>query len=143
MDAAQRPKRQEAVQFSQSRWKEGAHMTDRFASIDDYIRSFPKDVQKILEDVRQTIRTVVPEGEETISYNIPTIKVAGKYVVYFAGHKQHIGLYPVPAGDETFEQELALYREGKGTLRFPLDQPIPHALIERVVALLVKERESR
>lgn len=115
-------------------------MADQFATIDDYINSFPEDVQVILEKVRRTIRKVVPGAGETISYQIPTITLNGKYVVYFAAWKHHISVYPLPATDEALEQELAPYRAGKGTARFPLREPIPYDLIERLVALLVKQR---
>lgn len=115
-------------------------MANRFATIDDYISSFPEDVQVILEEVRRTIRNVVPTAGETISYQIPTITINGKYLVYFAAWKHHISLYPIPAADEAFEQELAPYRAAKGTVRFPFRKPIPYDLIERMVALLVKQR---
>jgi uncharacterized protein YdhG (YjbR/CyaY superfamily) len=117
-------------------------VADQFATIDDYISSFPEDVQIILEEVRRTIRNAVPTADETISYQIPTITLNGKYLVYFAAWKHHIGLYPIPTADEAFEQELAPYRAGKGTVRFPLRKPIPYDFIERLVALLVKQRED-
>ncbi|MGH3345019.1 MAG: iron chaperone [Carbonactinosporaceae bacterium] len=115
-------------------------MADNFASIDDYISSFPEDVQIVLEEVRRTIRNVVPTADEAISYQIPAIKLNDRYLVYFAAWKHHIALYPIPTADEAFEQEIAPYKAGKGTLRFPFRKPIPHDLIERVVALLVKQR---
>ncbi|MGH3345119.1 MAG: iron chaperone [Carbonactinosporaceae bacterium] len=115
-------------------------MAEKFASIDDYISSFPEDVQIALEEVRRTIRKVVLTAGETISYQIPAVTLDGRYLVYFAAWKHHVSLYPIPAGDEAFEREIAPYKAGKGTLRFPLREPIPHDLIERVVALLVKER---
>ena len=117
-------------------------MTDRFATIDEYISSFPDEVQKVLERIRRIIRQVVPEGEETISYHIPTVKFNGRYLVYFAGHKSHVALYPVPKADEPFDQEMRDYRSGKGTLRFPLNKPIPYDLIERVVRLLLSQRSK-
>jgi uncharacterized protein YdhG (YjbR/CyaY superfamily) len=115
-------------------------VADQFATIDDYISSFPEDVQIILEEVRRTIRNAAPAADETISYQIPTITLNGKYLVYFAAWKHHIGLYPIPTADEAFEQELAPYRAAKGTLRFPLRKPIPYDLIERLAARLVKQR---
>ena len=115
-------------------------MADKFATIDDYISSFPEDVQIILEEVRRTIRNAVPTADETISYEMPTITLNGKSLVYFAAWKHHIGLYPIPTADEAFEQELAPYRGTKDTVRLPLRQPIPYDLIERLVALLVKQR---
>jgi uncharacterized protein YdhG (YjbR/CyaY superfamily) len=115
-------------------------VADRFATVDDYIRSFPEDVQTVLEEVRRTIRSVAPGAEETISYQIPTITLGGKYLVYFAGWKQHISFYPLPNLDQGLEEEIAPYKVGKGTLRFPLGEPIPHDLIKKLVALLVQQR---
>jgi uncharacterized protein YdhG (YjbR/CyaY superfamily) len=112
----------------------------RYASIDDYIASFPPEVRPTLEAVRQTIRRAAPGADETISYGIPTFTLDGRYIAYFAGWKRHISLYPIPDVDEDMDRELAPYRAGKGSLRFPLVEPIPHRLIERVVALLVSQR---
>ena len=114
--------------------------TRTFATIDDYISSFPVDVQAILEKVRRTIRNAAPAAGETISYRIPTITLDGRHLVYFAGWKHHVSLYPVPAVDEAFEQELAPYRAARATVRFPLREPIPYELIERLVALRVEQR---
>jgi uncharacterized protein YdhG (YjbR/CyaY superfamily) len=113
---------------------------EKFASVDDYIRSFPDDVRVVLEKVRKTIRKAVPNGEETISYQIPTVTLDGKYLVYFAGWKSHISVYPLPTGDEAFERDLDPYRSGKGTAKFPLSKPIPYDLIKRIAALLVEQR---
>jgi uncharacterized protein YdhG (YjbR/CyaY superfamily) len=112
------------------------------ATIDDYIDTFPTDVQAILEQVRRRIGSTLPTADEAISYGIPTFTIGGRYLVYFAGWKHHISVYPVPAGDATFEQEIEPYRAGKGTLKFPLAKPIPYHLIERVAALLMEERTS-
>ena len=117
-------------------------MAEKFATVDDYIRSFPEDVRATLERVRQTIRAVVPTADETISYDIPTFRLDGKYLVHFAGWKQHLSVYPIPSGDEAFEREIAPYRAGKGTLKFPFNQPIPYALIKRIVALQVTQRRG-
>jgi uncharacterized protein YdhG (YjbR/CyaY superfamily) len=117
-------------------------VADKFSTVDDYIGSFPEDVQLVLEDVRQTIRKTVPASEEAITYQIPTIMVDGRYLVYFAGWKHHISLYPIPDVDEAFEQELAPYKSGMGTLKFPLGEPIPTSLIERVVTLLAEQRSG-
>lgn len=115
-------------------------MAEKFASVDEYIRSFPTTTQSALEDLRRTIRKVVPEAEEVISYNIPTYKLAGKYVVYFAGFKEHISVYPVPDADAKLEEKISEYRSGRGTLRFSLGKPLPLGLIEQVVKLLRKRR---
>ena len=111
--------------------------------IDEYIASFPIDVQERLEKIRKTIRKAVPDAEETISYQIPTFTLKGKYLVYFAAFKKHIGLYPAPRGIEKFKKELSVYEGGKGTVRFPLDKPIPFGLIERIVKFRVKENLER
>ena len=108
-------------------------------NIDEYIAGFPNNVQEILEQVRMTIREAAPDAEETISYQIPTFTLKGKYLVYFAAYKKHIGLYPAPRGVEKFKKELSLYEGGKGTVRFPLDKPIPFGLLKRIV----KFRSSR
>lgn len=113
------------------------------ATIDEYIAGFPSDVQELLEKVRATIREAAPGAEETISYQIPTFKIAGRPVIYFAGHKKHIGLYPVPAGNAEFEEDLAVYGAGKGTAKFPLNRPIPFDLITRLVKFRMKEDEAR
>ena len=108
-------------------------MEDRhFATVDGYIDSFPVDVKTILRKVRQTIRNAVPIAGETITYQIPTITLGGTALLYFAGWKHHISLYPVPRGDEAFEQQAEPYRSAKSTLKFPLSQPIPYDVIEQV-----------
>ena len=117
-------------------------MAREHATVDTYIGSFPDDVQTVLQDVRRTIRNTVPAAEETMSYQIPTITLGGRHLVYFAGWKRHISVYPVPAGDEAFERELAPYRAAKGTVRFPLGKPIPHELLARMVTLLVEQRSG-
>jgi uncharacterized protein YdhG (YjbR/CyaY superfamily) len=112
-------------------------------TIDEYIASCSPDVQATLEAIRRTIRKVLPGAEEAISYQIPTFRLDGGYVVYFAGWKKHVSLYPIPDADAELENELAPYKAGKGTLRFPLGKPIPHGLIERVVDLLARQRQER
>jgi uncharacterized protein YdhG (YjbR/CyaY superfamily) len=111
--------------------------------IDEYIAGFPNDVQELLNKIRMTIRKAAPDAEETISYQIPTFTLKGKYLVYFAAFKKHIGLYPAPRGIEKFKKELSVYEGGKGTVRFPLDRPIPFGLIERIVKFRVKESLER
>lgn len=117
-------------------------MPAEFSTIDEYIASSPVDVQVILTEVRRTILGVVPGAGEMISYRIPAITLGGKPLVYFAGWKNHISVYPLPAGDPDFERELAPYLAGKGTARFPLRRPIPYDLIGRLAALLVARREG-
>lgn len=118
-------------------------MTRQYATIDEYISSFPEDVQSILTQVRQTARNAAPTAGEAISYAIPTLRLNGRDLVSFAAWKHHISLYPVPAVDDALAQELAPYRAAKSTLRFPLSKPIPYDLIARLVALHVKQRLDR
>ena len=112
-------------------------------TMDEYIAGFPKEVQEILEKIRTTIRKAAPDAEETISYLIPTFTLKGKYLIYFAAYKKHIGVYPVPAGDAKLNEELSVYQMGKGTLQFPLDKPIPLDLITKIVKLRVKENLAK
>ncbi len=108
-------------------------------NIDEYIAGFPKETQKILEQIRVTIKKAVPGVEETISYAIPAFTLKGRYLVYFAGYKNHIGLYPAPRGNEAFKKELSVYKGGKGTVQFPLEKPMPLNLIIKIVKFRVKE----
>ena len=118
--------------------------TDQTAprTVDEYIAGYPPDVQEILEKIRQTIRTAAPGAEETIKYQMPTFTLKGN-LVHFAAFKSHIGFYPVPTGIEKFKKELAVYKGGKGSVQFPLDQPIPYSLISRIVKFRVKENLAR
>ena len=111
-----------------------------FANVDEYIRSFPAEVQVILEQVRQVIRNAVPGCAETISYQMPTITIDGRSLVHFAGWKNHLGLYPVPVGDEAFEQLVAPYRAAKDSARFRYDRAVPTDVVERIVLLLLDQR---
>jgi uncharacterized protein YdhG (YjbR/CyaY superfamily) len=115
-------------------------MAEAPSTVDGYIAGFPHDTRAMLEDVRATIRGAVPSAREAISYGIPTFQLDGRDIVYFAGWKGHISVYPLPHGDPELVREMAPYRAGKGTLRFPLTQPIPYSLIGRVAAQLVAER---
>jgi len=112
-------------------------------TIDEYIKSFPKDVQPILEKIRQTIRKAAPGSVETISYQMPTFKLNGKGLVYFAGYRNHIGFYPVPSGVAAFKKELSPYKQGKGSVQFPIDEPIPYDLVRRIVQFRIKETSGK
>ena len=114
-----------------------------FTTIDGYISTFPADIQAILENVRQAIQKAAPEAAETISYGIPTFNLNGKHLVFFAGWKHHVSLYPLPAGDEAFQQEISHYKRAKGSIQFPLDKPIPYDLVEQIVTLLIKENPEK
>ena len=111
----------------------------QFKTIDAYIQTFPKDVQAILQKVRQTIQKAAPDAVETISYQMPTFKLNGKGLVYFAAYEKHIGFYPIPSGMKAFEKQLAPYKQGKGSAQFPIDQPIPYDLVRRIVVFRAKE----
>jgi len=106
--------------------------TAKSASIDAYIAEFPDDVQKSLELVRKTVKQAAPGARETIKYNMPAFTM-GKNLVYFAAFKNHIGFYPAPTGNPDYENDLAGYKTGKGSVQFPLDQPMPLDLIVKIV----------
>ena len=109
-----------------------------FASIDEYIAVFPEEVQKKLKELRTVIKVAAPDAEEKISYQMPTFALKGN-LVHFAAYKNHIGFYPTPSGIEEFKDELSAYEGAKGSVRFPLDKPIPYDLIAKIVAFRVKE----
>jgi len=114
-------------------------MIKKFKTMDEYIKTFPKDVQSILEKMRQTIRKATPEAVEAISYQMPTFKLNGKNLVHFAAFKNHIGFYPIPSGIEAFKKALSPYKQGKGSVQFPIDKPIPYDLVKKIVIFRVKE----
>jgi uncharacterized protein YdhG (YjbR/CyaY superfamily) len=118
-------------------------MAQHFNNVDEYIASFPAEVQGILQEIRRRCRAAVPGSGETISYGIPTVTLDGNYVVYFAGWAHHISVYPVPTGDEAFQAAIAPYRAAKGTLKFPLTKPMPYGLIEETAALLAAQRRGQ
>jgi len=114
------------------------------ATIDEYIAEFPPETQGLLEEMRALIKSVAPEATETISYAIPTFDLYGRHLVHFAAFKKHIGFYPVPGGyEEAFKEELEPYKRGKGSIQFPLDEPIPWDLIRRMVEFRVEENAAR
>ena len=109
-------------------------------TVDDYIGTFPKDVQIILQTIRETIKEAVPDAEEAISYQIPVFKQHGKYLIYFAGWKNHISIYPISTAMEASIKELSSYKtSGKGTVQFPIDKPVPLSLIKKIVMYRMKE----
>jgi uncharacterized protein YdhG (YjbR/CyaY superfamily) len=109
------------------------------STTDEYIASFPDDIQLILNKVRATIRQAAPDAEESIGYGMPSYKLKGKPLVYFAGYKGHIGFYATPSGHTEFAKELSKYKQGKGSVQFPLDLPIPYELIAQIVEFRVIE----
>lgn len=116
-------------------------MTDEkksISSIDDYILTFPEDVQELLQTLRTVIKEVAPEASEKISYQMPTFELFGN-LVHFAAYKNHIGFYPTPSGIEKFKNELAIYKGAKGSVQFPIDEPLPYELIRKIVKFRVTE----
>lgn len=121
-------------------------MTQRnrnFSTIDEYISLFPEHIQKLLTNIRKTISENAPEASETISYQMPTFKLNGKNLVHFAAFKTHIGFYPIPSGIEAFKEELSPYKKGKGSVQFPINQPIPLELIAKIVKFRVQEEQTK
>ncbi len=119
-------------------------MTTRahFTSIDEYIATFPKETQRILEEIRATIRAAAPDAEEKISYQIPTFALKGN-LVHFAAFKDHIGFYPTSSGIRAFKKELAMYEGAKGTVRFPIAKPMPLKLISKITKYRVAENLAK
>jgi uncharacterized protein YdhG (YjbR/CyaY superfamily) len=117
-------------------------MARQFKTIDEYIDTFPEHVQRILNELRQTIREAAPEADETINYQMPTFALNGN-LVHFAAFQNHIGFYPTPTGIEAFKQELSRYKGAKGSVQFPIDEPLPLPLIRRIVEYRVKENIER
>jgi len=107
--------------------------------IDDYISTFPKKIQAMLESLRQTIRKAAPEAEEAINYGIPTFKLNGN-LVHFAAFKKHIGFYPTPSAIEAFKDKLSMYEGAKGSVKFPIDKPLPLDLVCEIVTFRVNEK---
>jgi uncharacterized protein YdhG (YjbR/CyaY superfamily) len=112
---------------------------NKFHTINEYINTFPKDVQIILDKISQTIRKAAPEATEAISYGIPTFKLNDRPLVYFAAWKNHIGFYPMPSAAKAFKRELSVYKQGKGSIQFPLDKPIPYRLVNNIVKFRARE----
>jgi uncharacterized protein YdhG (YjbR/CyaY superfamily) len=119
-----------------------AAIEKQFKTIDEYINTFPEAVRNILNELRQTIKEAAPEAEETINYQIPTFTLHGN-LVHFAAFKNHIGFYPTPTGMEAFKRELSSYKGAKGSVQFPINQPLPLPLIRRIVEYRVKENLER
>lgn len=110
----------------------------KFETVDEYIRAFPPDIRALLEKMRETIRDAAPGAEETISYGMPAFRLRG-ILVYFAAFKNHIGFFPTASGVAAFEDELSSYIHAKGSIRFPIDKPIPYDLVRKIVKFRVEE----
>lgn len=113
-----------------------------YRSIDEYIEAFPAEIQKTLREIRSAIHRAAPQAKEKISYKMPAFELYGN-LVYFAAFKKHIGFYPTPHGMVAYEKELARYKQGKGSVQFPLDRPMPLELIEKIVATRVEENTRK
>jgi uncharacterized protein YdhG (YjbR/CyaY superfamily) len=113
-----------------------------FNSIDEYIATFPEETQKILEDLRATIKAAAPDADERISYQMPTFALEGN-LVHFAAWKNHIGFYPTSSGTQAFKKELSIYKGAKGSVKFPIDKPLPLKLISRIVKFRVAENQKK
>lgn len=112
-------------------------------SIDEYIAGFSEEIQTLLNQVRSTIKQAAPDAEESIAYGMPAYKLKGKPLVYFAGYKNHIGFYATPTGHAEFAKELSKYKQGKGSVQFPINEPMPLDLISRIVAFRVVENHEK
>jgi len=115
----------------------------QFKDIDQYINTFPEEIQSILNKIKYTIKIAAPDALESISYQMPVFKLKGKNLVYFAGWKNHIGFYPMPSAIDKFKKELSKYKWAKGSIQFPLDRPIPYELINKIVLFRIKELENK
>ena len=113
------------------------------ANTDQYIAGFPDMVQSLLNQIRAIIRKTAPEAEEAISYGIPAFQYKGHYLIYFAGFKNHVSVYPAPRENVEFKELFATYKGGKGTVQFPLDKPLPVELIAKIVKFRMKENQAR
>lgn len=111
--------------------------------VDKYIYSFPEDVRNILLQIRQIVKEEAPDAVEGFAYQMPSYKTNGKPLVYFAGFKKHIGFYATPSGHYAFSDELSKYKQGKGSVQFPFDKPIPYDLIRQIVAFRVEENHQK
>ena len=114
----------------------------QFKTIDEYIKAFPDDVQRILVKMRETIRNAAPGAVEAISYQMPAFKLNGA-LVYFAAFKNHIGFYPTSSGIKQFKKELIQYQGGKGSVQFPIEKPIPYDLVKKIVIFRMKENQEK
>ena len=111
----------------------------KFTSINEYVSTLPENAQMAMREIIASIKARVPNAEEHISYNMPAFKVNGEYFVHFSAWKNHIGMYPIPAGNEAFQKQIEPYRSAKSSLNFPLDKPMPIKLIEKVIKFRIAE----
>lgn len=114
----------------------------RYQTVDEYLANFSGETRKKLDALHKTIKDIAPEAGEKISYGIPCFTLNGKYFIYIAGYAKHVSLYPIPAGNDSFQKELAPYVAGKGTVRFALDKPLPLPLIRKMVKFAAKQSQG-
>lgn len=112
-------------------------------TVDEFITSYPPEIQAVLKKVRAAIKKAAPKAEETINYGIPTFRLNGRNLVHFSAFKQHIGFYPTPSGIEKFKKELSVFEGAKGSVKFPLEKPIPYALITKIVKFRVQQEAKK
>lgn len=112
-------------------------------AVDQYIAGFPAQVQQLLKEMRKLILKTAPDAAECISYGMPAYKLNGKPLVYFAGYKNHIGFYATPSGHSEFAKELAAYKQGKGSVQFPVSNPLPVNLIRRIIEFRIAENKAQ
>jgi len=115
---------------------------NKYSTIDEYISNFPPNIRALLETMRKTIHKAAPDAQEAIAYGIPTFKLNGN-LVHFGGFKDHIGFYPAPRGIEAFEKELTPYLAGKGTVKFPIDKPLPVSLVTKIVKFRASQNAKK
>ena len=111
----------------------------KFTSIEEYLSTLSEDAQKVMGEIIATIKEQVPNADGQISYNMPAFKVNGEYFIHFSAWKNHIGMYPIPAGNEAFQKQIEQYRSAKSSLNFPLDKPMPIKLIEKFIKFRIAE----
>ena len=118
-------------------------MKTNFTTVDEYIASCPEETRGRLQEIRAAVRATVPDAKEKISYQIAAFELNGKGLLSFAGWKNHVSIYPIPSGRDSFKKKIAPYVDGKGTLKFPLDKPLPMQLIQQVIQLHVAANRKR
>ncbi len=119
------------------------HNSKSVTTINSYIKLFPKELQKTLTQLKQLIKSVAPQAEEAIKYQMPTFVLKGKNLVHFASYQKHIGFYPTPSPISLFKKELSGYKTSKGAIQFPIEQPLPLKLIKKITKYRVKEISNK
>ena len=113
------------------------------ADVEEYLRTLPEHTAAVVQELRARVRVLIPDGTERISYGVPTVDMDGRHVVHYAGFKHHVSIYPVTDTDPDLEASLAPYRGGRGTVKFPLDEPLPYELVDRLVTFLLARHRAR